>query len=567
MAYSSLASMHRAIAERLGPRIALRYKQWGLYHDLSWHAYRRQADRAAAGLVTLGVEQGDRVGLLAENRLEWLVADIAILSAGAVGLPMHAPLAPKQVEFQLSHSGTRGVIVSSQSQADKVLASLDQLPSLEFIISFDPVHVNGRIRQLTWDALMQLGHRERADASLEVQRREQATTRDDLATLIYTSGTTGVPKGVMLSHGNLLSNAEGALEATRIWPDDVLLSWLPYSHIYARTCDHYLTMLAESVVCLAENHETLMTNLAETQPTWMTAVPRFYEKVWAAVEGLPPEAHGPALRRMFGPRLRQLSSGGAPLPRHVAAGFEAAGVPLLEGYGLTESSPVISFNRLGHNKVGTVGQPIPGVEVRIDVDGEVLTKGPHVMMGYWHDPEATAAVIEGDWLRTGDVGQLDDDGYLSITDRKKDLIVTAGGKNVSPAEIERLLVSDPFIDQAVVIGDRRPCITALIVPNLPALEAKLRDLGGSLDVADGLIQAEPVRAFLAERIDRVMQAVSQPERVREFLLLAQPFSLADGELTATLKIRRRYILDKHKDLIEGLYKNHTLTDNESCDVI
>lgn len=567
MAYSSLATMHRAVAERLGPRIALRHKRWGLYHDLSWQAYRRQADRAAAGLIALGVERGDRVGLLAENRLEWLVADVAILSAATVGLPMHAPLVPEQVEFQLSHSEARGVVVSSQGQADKVLASLDRLPTLEFIISFEPVQTSGRIRQLTWDALMQLGRREGIDAANEVRRREQATTRDDLATLIYTSGTTGVPKGVMLSHGNLLSNAEGTLEATRIRPDDVLLSWLPYSHIYARTCDHYLTMLAGSIVCLAENHETLTTNLAETQPTWMTAVPRFYEKVWTAVEALPLEARGPALRRIFGPRLRQLSSGGAPLPRHVASGFEAAGVPLLEGYGLTESSPVISFNRLGHNKAGTVGQPIPGVEVRIDVDGEVLTKGPHVMIGYWRNPEATAEAIEGGWLRTGDVGQIDEDGYLSITDRKKDLIVTAGGKNVSPAEIERLLVGDPYIDQAVAIGDRRPCITALIVPNLPAVEAKVLDLGGSLDVADGLIQSEPVRAFLTDRINRIMRAVSQPERVRGFLLLARPFSLADGELTATLKIRRRYILDKYKNLIDHMYKTYVSTVDEPRDMV
>jgi long-chain acyl-CoA synthetase len=556
VAAPNLATMHRDAAGRLGPCTALRWKRLGLYHDLTWDEYRAQADAVAAALVDLGVHAGDRVGILSENRHEWLVADIGILTAGAADVPLHAPLSPQQVRYQLAHSGAAGVVVGGQAQADKVLASLDELPDLRWIVAFDPIAVppGCPIRALTWDGLIQRGRLASDATKAEVGRREGAITPGDLATIIYTSGTTGAPKGVMLTHGNLVSNAEATLLARPARHEDVLLSWLPYSHIYARTVDHYLTILAGTTVCLAESADTLVVNLAETQPSLMTAVPRFYEKVWASVEGLPPDARSAALHRLFGPRLHHLSSGGAPLPRHLAEGFQAAGIPLLEGYGLTESSPVISFNRLDRNKAGTVGPPIPGVEVRIADDGEILTRGPHVMKGYWKEPEATAQAIVDGWLHTGDVGYLDEDGFLVITDRKKDLIVTSQGKNIAPAEIEHLLVADPYIDQAVICGDCRPFVSALIVPNFPALEAKAAELGCPVETEGDLVVSEPLRAFLAERIDRLMQAVSQPERVRAFLVLARPFSAQADEVTATLKVRRKFILSKFQDRLDALYQ-------------
>jgi long-chain acyl-CoA synthetase len=557
VADSNLATMHRRIAGRLGRRSALRYKAHGLYRDISWADYRDQVDRASAGLIGLGVQPGDRVGLLAENSPDWLVADLAILSAGAIDVPLHAPLVPNQVAFQLQHSGARGVVVSHQGQADKVLAVLDELPTLEWLASFAPVDVGGRIRHFTWDGLKQAGHRSGPGGQAEVRRREDALTRDDLATIIYTSGTTGLPKGVMLTHGNLLSNAESMLAFAGFTPDEVLLSWLPYSHIFARTVDHYLSILAEGTICLAESVETLVVNMAETQPTWMTAVPRFYEKVWERVQHLDPSARGQALRALFGPRLRQLSSGGAPLPRHLCEGYNAAGVPLLEGYGLTEASPTISFNRLDCWRCGTVGLAIPGVEVAIAVDGEILTRGPHVMKGYWNDPDATRAAIDADgWLLTGDVGNLDRDGFLSITDRKKDLIITSGGKNIAPTELEQLLTSDPAIDQAVVYGDRKPFVTALIVPSLAWLGAEARRLGTSFPPSpaeNDLIHCESLHGLMQERVDRIMLAVSQSERVRAFLMMARPFQLEAGEVTATLKLRRRHILEKYRDQLDALY--------------
>ncbi len=552
-AHPNLVALHRQAAERWGSATALRYRKYGLYHDLSWRDYRRQVERAAAGLIDLGIAPGDRVALLAANCWQWLAADVAILATGAADVPLHAPLSPRQVEFQLQHSGARGVFVGDQVQADKIAAVLDLLPDLEFLIAIEPVQFPPGVELITWDGLQQRGHGCGTAGRQELARREAALGHTDLATVIYTSGTTGNPKGVMLSHGNLLSNAESMIEISDTLSSDVLMSWLPYSHIYARTVDHYLTMLAGTTICLAESPDTLLTNIAEAAPTWITAVPRFYEKVWAQVAGLSPAERGRELRRLFGPRMTRLTSGGAPLPKSIAQGYIGAGFPMLEGYGLTESSPVISFNRFNSIRPGTVGRAINGVEIRIAPDGEILTRGPHVMLGYWRDEAATAAAIVDGWLHTGDVGTLDADGYLTITDRKKDLIITSGGKNIAPTELERLLTSDPYIDQAVVYGDARPFVSALIVPKADLIQAQAAALGCRLTIRDGIIECEPIHSFIAARISYLMQAVSQPEQVRAFVLLASPFQIDAGELTATFKVRRRQIVQNYQRHLEALY--------------
>jgi long-chain acyl-CoA synthetase len=554
MARSNLAVTHRAAAERGGGRAALRSRQGGETRDLSWADYRRRADHAAAAWIALGFGPEDRVGLIAENRVDWLVADVALLSVGAANVSMHAPLAPPQVEYQLGHSGARAVIVSGQEQADKVLARLDGLPGLELLVSFDPVETGGRVRALTWAEVERQGQALGQDGLDSVRRREGELTRDTLATLIYTSGTTGPPKGVMLTHGNLLSNAESVCAMLHLGPDEVSLSWLPFSHIYARTMDHYFAFLTGGTLFVSESLDSVLADLAVARPTVMNAVPRFYEKVWAAVEALPPEERRKRLRGLFGPRLRELFSGGAPLPRHVAEGFHASGVLLLEGYGLTESSPTISFNRAEAFKLGTVGQAIPGVEVRIADDGEVLTRGPHVMAGYWKDPEATARTVVDGWLHTGDLGRLDDEGYLTITGRKKDLIITSGGKNISPSALEQLLTSDPLVDQAVVYGDAKPFPTALLVPNLDLLGAEARKLGASLAAdADGFLTDPALLALVNERVARLMESVSKPERVKAVEVLSRPFTVEDDDLTPTRKVRRARILQKHRDRLDALY--------------
>lgn len=556
--------MHRATAERLGSLAALRFKRNGLYRDLSWSDYRRRADHAAAALIDRGIKPGDRVGILAENSVDWLTADIAVLATGAVDVPIHAPSAPAQVGYQLSHSGARAVIVGNQAQADKVLSVRETLPDLEFLISFGPVETRGLIDHVTWEGLIHAGWRQGTFGSGLVGKREERLTRDDLATIIYTSGTTGRPKGVMLTHGNLISNAEATYANNPLLPDDQLLSWLPYSHIYARTVDHYLAILAGVTAAIADSPETLVLNIAEIQPTWMTAVPRFYEKVWASVESLPQPTRDAALHRIFGPRIRQLTSGGAPLPKHLAEGYQAVGLPLYEGYGLTESSPVISFNSPSRLKIGSVGTAIPGVEIKIAEDGEILTKGPHVMKGYWKEKAATRAAIVDGWLHTGDVGQIDGDGFLTITDRKKDLIITSGGKNIAPSELERLLTRDPLIDQAVVFGDGRPFATALIVPNFERLQAALGPGHGHWETEAELIVDKAARALVKEHVDRVMLEVSQPERVKAFLLLARPFQMESDELTSTMKVRRSFVLSKYKERLEVLYANRPVLSPEDC---
>lgn len=552
MSAASLCAMHRAACERYGPRPAIRCKRFGRYCDFTWTEYRQQADRGAAGLIALGVQPGDRIALLSENRLEWLIADHAILSAGAINVPLHAPLSPRQVEYQIGHSGARGVIVSGPEQAEKIAEVVGSLPDLEFLVWFDPAPDVTGLQCGSFARLQAAGASSGAAGLQRIREREDALRLQDLATIIYTSGTTGNPKGVMLSHGNLLSNAIATQAVSNVTSEDILLSWLPYSHIYARTVDHYMTTHTGLTLCLAASIATLVQNLAETQPTWLTSVPRFYEKVWDGVALQTVDERAKSLRSIFGPRMKQLTSGGAPLPRHVCQGFIDSCMPLVEGYGLTESSPVISFNCIDQYRVGSVGRPIPGVDVRIAEDGEILTRGPHVMQGYWKNPEATAEVLIDGWLHTGDVGHLDE-GFLTITDRKKDLIVTSGGKNIAPTELERLLVSDPYIDQAVVYGDRRPFVSAVIVPNFPRLEDKERELHCPRTMEGEFITTPALLEFFAQRIERLMRAVGQPERVRKFLLLDRPFQLDAEEVTATLKVRRRHIINKFAKELAELY--------------
>ena len=548
--HENLCDLHRQASRQSGPRVAIRFKRHGVHVDFSWNEYRRAVDRAAGGLISLGVQPGDRVGILSENRYEWLIADQAILGCGAVDVPLHAPLVPAQVAYQLAHSEACGVVLSGPEQASKIVQVLHELPNLKFVVSFDSVESISGVSSLSWNALLHTGRNYDVSA---IRQRERQVTGDTLATIIYTSGTTGNPKGVMLTHANLLSNTSAMLDISGVGRDDVLLSWLPYSHIYARTVDHYLTTMAGTTLVLAESIDTLTADLALIRPTWLTSVPRFYEKVWSAASERDPDRRKQFLQDLFGPRVRQLTSGGAPLPRHVCEGFFKANIPLLEGYGLTESSPVISFNRLDSWRIGTVGQPLPNVEVRIADDGEILTRGPHVMRGYWKNTEATAEAIVDGWLMTGDVGHLDDDGFLTITDRKKDLIVTSGGKNVAPSEIERALVADPWIDQAVVHGDARPFITALLVLNVERARTDSELPDEEFSTEGRFLTASRLYELVEARVNDHMSRFSRPEHVRRFLLLNSPFTVEADELTATLKVKRRHIIARYQQQLDRLY--------------
>ncbi len=547
MMFRNLGAVLRYQAQRLGDRPAIRYRRYGLYYDYSWQRYYTDAADAAAALIAAGIQPGDRVGLVGENSLDWLVADMAILLAGAVNVTPHAPLTAKQIHFQLHDAGVVWAITSSKEQLDKLRTIRRELPDLRGIVVFDPTAAGDDA--LPWEAFRAQGRR--AQLIDELLRRAELVGPDDLATIMYTSGTTGNPKGVMLTHGNLLSNAAATLEFQNFSPGDLVLSWLPYTHIYARTCDHYTSMLAGVTMALAESPDTLVERLAETQPTHMASVPRFYEKVLAAVASPDPAVTAKRLRHVFGPRIDCMSSGGAPLPVPIAEAYHAAGLKLFQGYGLTETSPVISFNSKTHNKIGTVGRPLPGVEIKIAEDGELLTRGPHVMKGYWKNPQATAEAITPDgWLHTGDLGHIDADGFLSITGRKKEMMVLSNGKKISPTNLEGLLITDPCIDQAVVCGEGRNFVTALLVPHWGNLKAELK-LDGDPET---LANHPAVIDFLQKRCQQALADLSHMEQIKKFVVLPRPFSVEAEELTVSLKLRRSVIQEHYRDKLEKLYQ-------------
>jgi long-chain acyl-CoA synthetase len=554
MAVSNLAQLHRLQAERLGPRPALRCKRHGLYHDVSWAQYYADARACAAALAEAGVRPGDRVGLVAENRLEWLVADLGILAAAAVNVSPHAPLTARQIQFQLADAGVRWLFISTPEQRDKLRRIRGELRDLRGVVAFDPAAAGDDVH--SWAGFLQRGRQALSRRVAELDQREQHLGGDDLATIMYTSGTTGNPKGVMLTHSNLLSNACACNEASPRGPETVLLCWLPLSHIYARTVDHYVALAAGVVLCLAESAETLVEDLAEVRPTHMSSVPRFYEKLLTAVGSPDLEKTGRRLRDIFGPRIDWLGSGGAPLPPAIAEAYRAAGLPVLQGYGLTESSPVISFNRKSYFKLETVGQLLPGVEVAIAPDGEVLTRGPHVMKGYWKDPQATAEAIREGWLYTGDLGRLDAEGFLSITGRKKDLLVLSSGKKVVPTYLEGLLLVDDCIDQVAIYGEGRNFLTALVVPHWDNVRRALREQGLNVDrqAEEELVRHPAVNELLRRRIEAALRDVSGWEQPKKFLVLPRPFSVAADELTVSLKLRRGVVFAKYMAELDALYQ-------------
>jgi long-chain acyl-CoA synthetase len=552
MSYRNLVELHRRQSEALGPRPALRYKRYGLYHDVSWDTYRADVLAGAAALVEAGIRPGDRVGLLSENRFEWLLTDLAILTAAAINVPPHAPLTAEQVHYQLNDAGCCWLFVSGRTQLDKYLALRNRLPQVRGVVAFEPPYPE---EVIPWPAFLQRGRAVLPQLQPELARREAALGPDDLATVMYTSGTTGNPKGVMLTHHNLLSNALACEEASPCQPTDVRLTWLPFSHIYARTVDFYATLASETLLCLAECPDTLVQNLDEVQPTHFSSVPRFYEKVLAAVSAPDPEETGRRLRRIFGPRVEWLGSGGAPLPPDIARTFHDAGLPLLQGYGLTESSPVISFNRKTCYKIETVGQALPGVEVRIAADGEILTRGPHVMKGYWNNRQATGETIRDGWLHTGDLGRLDEDGFLSITGRKKEILVLSNGKKVAPSQIEGLLLADPCFEQVMICGEGRNFLTALVVPQWDNVRRELKAEGVTLDGAEEERVRDPaVRELFRKRIKERLVTVSNAEQVRRFLVLPRAFSVVEEEMTVSLKLRRNVILAKYARQVDELYR-------------
>ncbi|MFP6575296.1 MAG: long-chain fatty acid--CoA ligase [Pirellulaceae bacterium] len=524
---------------------ALHFKRDGAWQTETWSQVASRVGQTMAVLRSLGAEPGDRIIQLAENCSQWIVADLAIQACGAIHVPVHTPLTGSQIAYQISDSGANIVLVSNEEQAHKLVAASAELPGSLQVVSYYPCRLKiGGTEIRSWGELTdQVSGTEGADQQLS----EQGVRADSLATILYTSGTTGQPKGVMLTQQNLVSNAVGTYEAVGREPDDVRLSFLPLSHIFARTCDLYTWLVGGTQLAVAESRDTVMADCAEVQPALLNGVPYFFDKLYRSLneQGL---AQTPGvLRQVLGGRIRNCCSGGAALPNHVFDFFEQQEVPLYQGYGLTESSPVITVSSENQVKRGSVGKPLRDIEVRIAADGEILTRGPHIMVGYYKNDQATAEVIQDGWLSTGDLGSLDEEGFLFITGRKKEIIVTLGGKNVAPVLLESLLTEDPLLEQVMVIGSERKFLTALVFPNIQVLDKELA-------VGEDCLSDPRVLALIEERIHDRLVGLSPYEQIGRFTLIDRPFSLERNEMTPKLSLRRAVIEANFSEQIELMYR-------------
>lgn len=581
-----------AVQRHAGRAAALRYKRDGVWLPIRHTELFERVRHLAAGFRALGIMPGDRVAILSENRPEWAITDYACLTSRCIDVPVYPTLPAHQIAYILRDAGVRMVCCSTPEQLAKIQGIRNELPAIEHVILFDQGEVPAGVMPM--GEVERLGE-EPAHHWSEWENQALTAVPDDVATLIYTSGTTGDPKGVMLTHGNIASNVVSALEVLALKDGDCL-SFLPLSHIFERMVGHYTMLQGGVVINYATNHETVGAEMPEVRPTFMASVPRLYEKIyarvveaaesggwlkqrifaWARRRGLARverELRGEAvagelgladriadrlvfskLRARTGGKLHYFVSGGAPLNADISKFFLAAGLPILEGYGLTETSPVITVNPPGRIKPGTVGLAIRDVEVKIADDGEILTRGPHIMKGYYQDPEATRAVIDADgWFHTGDIGELDADNYLRITDRKKDIIVTAGGKNIAPQPIESLLKQNPFISSAVMLGDKRRFPIMLLVPNFTTLEAWRVTKGIPHLTPEELVARSDVQEKVEREARKSFRNLAHYETPKKFLLLPREFTIESGELTPKMSIKRKVVEAHWREAIEALY--------------
>ncbi len=555
------------------------------------------------GLGALGVAPGDRVAIVSESRPEWIMCDMAILAAGAVTVPIYPTLSAAQARYILQDSAARLAIVSTRLQLDKLQEIRHLLPAIEAVAVMEPAAAGASV--MTLDEVAQRGHTRMTGewgAGRGFREAARAVRPEDLATIIYTSGTTGEPKGVMLTHANLVANLREGATVLDVSQDDVALSFLPLSHGFERMVS-FIYLFTGVTIIFAESFETVGRDIAFVRPTVITGVPRVYEKMqsrilekgqagsaakaavfrWSLNAGLARarallrgKSAGPLtamkaaladrlvfskIRAGVGGRLRLVVSGSAPLSSSVAEFFHAVGLPVIEGYGLTETAPILTVNPPEAPRVGTVGRPLPNVELKIAPDGEILARGPNIMRGYYNKPEATAAVLEDGWFHTGDIGAIDAAGYLTITDRKKDLLVTSGGKKIAPQPIEAVLKRSPLVSEAVLLGDRRKYAAALIVPDFAALERRLQGVGrapaaGSQSRAE-LVKRPDVLALYQEIVDALNRDLSQFERIKRIAILPSEFTVESGELTPTLKVKRKVVGERWREEIEKLYADGT----------
>ena len=593
MEASSIPQVFFDRAAQRGEKTAHMVKRDGAWREISWQELRDTVRHVARGLLTLDLQAGDRVAILSDSRAEWVQCDLGIMAAAGITVPIYASSTPDQAAYILQNSGATAMFIDTAAQLDKILSVRDQVPTLKHIIMVadEPSAADESI--LILPDLIRRG-READDKETVLEERLAGLAPDHEATYVYTSGTTGPPKGVVQTHGNHMFMMESCGAITDLGEGDVNLLFLPLAHSFARL-ESFLGFYMGWTTAFAESIDALAQNMREVRPMLVISVPRVYEKVYAGVQaGVAGSALKQAifnwsvgvgrqasrlqqqgqplpfglslklnlahrlvfhkLHAALGGRLRYFVSGGAPLAREIAEFFHAAGLLILEGYGLTETCPALTANRHDNFKFGTVGQPVPGVELRLGDDGEILARGPNIARGYYQRPEATAEVFLDDgWFATGDIGEIDTDGFLRITDRKKDLLVTAGGKNVAPQNIENLLKGDPLISQAMVYGDRRPFLTAVLTLDVDAARAYARDHGISGDSLAQLAESPQLRTVLEGRVERVNQRLAPYESIKKFVVAREDFTEASNELTPTLKVKRKVVTEKYQSELDALY--------------
>ncbi|HTR82160.1 MAG TPA: long-chain fatty acid--CoA ligase [Bacteroidota bacterium] len=598
--FSTINEMFDRITKKFSAetRPVLMYKVDKQYRGISYSQLRERVEHFALGLSSLGVKKGDMVAIISENRPEWVIADLGIIALGGVDVPIYPTLTAKQIEFIFNDARISAAIVSNQSQLNKVLKIKNNVKSLRtIVIMTEKSEMETEDFVTGISRVYQLGKETERDKGGIIEESTARTKPDDLLTIIYTSGTTGNPKGVMLSHDNLVSNMKASASIFPFTPDDVFLSFLPLCHSFERMGGYYTAMSCGATIAYAESPETVRDNLLEIHPTVVTTVPRLFERIqsrlqkqidsssaskqkifyWAVKVGREYVASkkrrivSPVLKAQYaiadllvfqklkertGGRMRFFVSGGAALPRELGEFFEAVGITIIEGYGLTETAPVLCANRIDDYRFGTVGKPIPGVSMKIAEDGEILAKGPNIMLGYFNNKKATEEVIDKDgWFHTGDIGVFDAHGMLMITDRKKHLFVSSGGKNIAPQPIENLFLQSKYIDQFVLIGDKRMFLSALIVPDFDAIQEYADRNKIPYDSSSDLAKNPIIYSIIEKDIQTLQKDLANFERVRKFVLLDRQFSVEEGEITPTLKIKRKIVEERFAHLIEEMYRN------------
>lgn len=584
-------------------RSALRRKLDGQYRDITWEEMTKEVFRFGKAILTFGLQPGDRLAIMASNGPEWVYADMGTMAAGGITVPIYQNEGLDGILHIINDSGCRLLFLQSPVTARELAVRISEIPALERVITLE-----GRMDYPRFQTLADFLAAGESLSDQDLEHRLATGSPDDIATLVYTSGTTGPPKGVMLTHNNILANVEAAVKAFPISADDVSLSFLPLSHVFERVDGYYLMLHQGAVIAYAESIDSVPLNTTEVQPTVVISVPRLYEKIFARImeralsEPWPKKqaffsalrigraytdrrlsGQKPGLllniciamsrllvfsqlRKRLGGRLRFFISGGAPLARNVAEFFLAADIPIYEGYGMTETAAGIAANSPGHLRLGTVGKPLGRTVIRIAEDGEILVRGPGVFQGYWQRPELNEEVFVDGWFKTGDVGATDLDGYLSITDRKKDLIITAGGENIAPQNLENRFKSDKYLSNALVYGDRKPFLTALLVPNFENLEKYARHKEIDFLNHCDLVNHHQVLDLVRRRINTMQDDLPAFSRIKRFTLLSRDFSAERGEVTPTLKIKRKAVAKNFKQVIEGMYQaqDHGRHDSGFC---